>query len=317
MTHHVSAAVITGGAGFIGSHLTDLLLSEGVDVTVLDNLSTGHMDNLIHVRDRIRFINGDIRNSSDLEDAFSGADTVFHQAAMVSVPLSIKDPAASADTNMTGTFRVLEAARRMGVRRVVLASSAAVYGDTEIIPTPETAPMAPMSPYALHKRFGEQHSDLYTRVFGLETVNLRYFNVYGPRQDPSSPYSGVISIFMDQAGAGTRPVIFGDGGHSRDFIFVRDVAAANLAAARHPDAAGGIYNVGTGTSIQILELWSLISRLAGRDTAPEFGPPRPGDIIHSRSIPDRIHAEIGFQASTSFADGLKEAFDWYQHRSSV
>ena len=232
MNKKMKKALVTGGAGFIGSHLVDALLSDGCQVVVLDNLSTGRLSNLEHVIDKISFHKGDIRDRETLANAVKDCEVVFHQAAMVSVPRTVEDPLGSAMINEIGTLLVLEAARKHHVKRVVLASSSAVYGDDPDLPKMEKMVVKPLSPYAVQKLTGEYYANIYYDLYGLETSCLRYFNVYGPRQDPSSPYSGVISIFMSRALSQKSPVIYGDGNQYRDFIFVNDVVRANLLAAK-------------------------------------------------------------------------------------
>ncbi len=306
-----SRALVTGGAGFIGSHLTQALCERGCRVVVLDNFSSGNRSNLVGFDDDIEIVEGDIRDLSLLESAADGCEAVFHQAAVVSVPQTVEDPVGSALVNETGTLHVLEAARRAGAARVVIASSSAVYGDDPHVPKRESMPVRPMSPYAVHKAVGEQHADVYHRLYGLETVSLRYFNVYGPRQDPGSPYSGVISIFLSRAAAGLRPVIFGDGKQYRDFIYVSDVVKANLLAAATTAAAGGRFNIGTGTITRIRELWDRIAELAGTGLEPEHQAPRAGDIVASVADIDRARSVLGFSPRTTFSAGLRKTWQWF------
>jgi len=251
-------ALVTGGAGFIGSHLVEALLDNGWQVTVIDNLASGSLANLNHVRHQISFFQHDIRDQEMLLEAVESWDVIFHQAAVVSVPETVERPVESALVNDIGTLLVLDAARRKSVRRVVLASSCAVYGDDPQLPKHEALVPKPCSPYAVQKLTGEFHARLYFELYGLETVCLRYFNVFGPRQDPSSPYSGVISIFLTKALQGEQAVIYGDGNQSRDFVFVKDVVKANLLAASSRHAAGSVLNVGTGRAVRIKHLWESI-----------------------------------------------------------
>jgi len=304
-------ALVTGGAGFIGSHLVDALVAGGCHVTVLDNLSTGHLFNLSHVQHRITFYEGDIRDQDMLMTASKDCDVIFHQAAVVSVPQTVDNPVDSAMVNDMGTLFVLEAAKKTRVKRVVLASSCAVYGDDPEIPKHEEMKPKAQSPYAVQKLAGECYARLYFDLYGLETVSLRYFNVYGPRQDPSSPYSGVISIFMTKASAKKMPVIYGDGNQSRDFIFVKDVVKANLLAANGNKAQGKIFNIGTGRCIRINELWEKIGHLAGNRMNPEYLSGRPGDIRESVANIDQARKVLGFEPEYSFEDGLKETFEYY------
>ncbi len=312
MTPNFQSALVTGGAGFIGSNLVDALLEGGVAVTVVDNLASGHKENLAHVMDRIDFREGDIRDMDLMIDACKGRDVVFHEAAVVSVPQTVEDPLGSALVNDIGTLQVLEAARRGGVRRAVLASSSAVYGDDPTLPKREDMAPLPKSPYAVQKLTGEFHAALYQELYGLEAVCLRYFNVYGPRQDPSSPYSGVISIFMDKAFAGEAPKVHGDGEQSRDFVFVADVVQANIRAASLPAAAGGKFNVGIGEAVTVNQLWGHVARLSGLELSPEYGPPRPGDIRHSLSTIERARNVLGFEPTVAFQDGLARTLEWYR-----
>ncbi len=307
--HH---ALVTGGAGFIGSHLVDALVAGGSRVTVLDNLSTGHRANIDHHKDKITFIEGDIRDAGILGRAIQGCDVVFHHAALVSVTQSVEDPSQSCEINGLGTVRVLDAARQGGVRRVVMASSSAIYGDDPQMPKTEAMTPRPMSPYAVQKLAGEYYASAFGGLYGLETVCLRYFNVFGPRQDPSSPYSGVISIFMTKAATREAPTIYGDGSQSRDFVSVSDVVAANLLAATHDRAAGRIFNVGTGLSIRISDLWRLIGELSGVDLDPIFAPPRSGDIHESLSDIGEIERTLGYCPRVELRQGLVDTLAWYR-----
>lgn len=308
----IRSALVTGGAGFIGSHLVAELAAQGWRVVVLDNLSTGRRGNIDQLEGRIDFIEGDIRDPAVLEKAVNGCQVVFHQAAVVSVTLSVQDPSHACEVNDLGTVRVLDAARKNGVKRVVLASSSAVYGDDPGLPKNEQMPPKPLSPYAVQKLSGEYYARVFSELYGLETVCLRYFNVFGPRQDPSSPYSGVISIFMTRAVAGQAPTIYGDGRQTRDFIYVKDVVRANVAAAAHAAAAGRVFNVGTGARIGIGELWTLIGELWGATRQPLYGPPRSGDIRDSVSDIHAITTALGFRPQVSLRQGLADTLDWYR-----
>jgi UDP-glucose 4-epimerase len=305
-------ALVTGGAGFIGSHLVAALVGQGCDVTVLDNLASGHQANLDTVQDKIDLVKGDIKDERTLNRIVKGCEVVFHLAAVVSVTQTVKDPVASALVNELGAIRVLDAARKNGVRRVVLSSSSAVYGDAPQLPKSESMIPAPMSPYAVQKLTNEYYAELYHRLYGLETVCLRYFNVYGPHQDPSSPYSGVISIFMLRAINGEEPLIYGDGGQTRDFVFVKDVVQANLLAATHEAAPGKVFNVGTSNSVSINGLWEMIARLAECRLPAKHEAPRAGDIVHSLASIQRAKDLLGYQPTVSFEDGLKQTFAWYR-----
>jgi UDP-glucose 4-epimerase len=312
MSFTFKKAIVTGGAGFIGSHLAQALVEQGCAVTVLDNLSTGRIENLSGIRDGITFIEGDISDDAILSRVLPECDVVFHQAAVVSVTQTVEDPVSSTMVNDLGTLKVLEAARLNKVRRVVLASSCAVYGDDPQLPKIETMAPRPLSPYAVQKLTNEHYAVLYHGLFGLETVCLRYFNVFGPRQDPSSPYSGVISIFMLRAVDGQAPLIYGDGHQTRDFIYVKDVVRANLLAATGSRAAGQIFNVGTARSISINTLWERIADLAGTDMTPEHAAVREGDVTHSCAAIQKAHDLMEFKPSMTFEDGLKKTYSWYK-----
>ena len=297
--------LVTGGAGFIGSHLVDALVADGCRVTVLDDLSSGSLNNLARLGGRIRFIEADIRDPGAMLRALEGVEVVFHQAAVVAVQASVEDPAGTADINDMGTLRVLDAARRSKCRRVVLASSCAVYGDGPELPKHEALQPAPLSPYAAQKLSNEIYAGLFYSLYGLETVCLRYFNVYGPRQDPSSPYSGVISIFIQRAVSNEAPIIYGDGDQTRDFVFVSDVVRANLLAASADRATGGVFNIGTGETVHINRLWDMIAALSGCKAAPRRLPPRSGDVLASCADIRRAAAALKFKPKFNLEQGLK------------
>lgn len=305
-------ALVTGGAGFIGSHLTEALAAEGCRVTVLDNLSSGNPANLDAVKGAIDFRQGDICDPKAVDDAIRGCEAVFHLAAVVSVPQTVEDPVASARVNDLGTVHIFEAARQNGVGCVVFASSSAVYGDDPQLPKKEDMPPNPLSPYAVHKISGEHTARVYSRLHGMHTVSLRFFNVFGPRQDPSSPYSGVISVFMTRAVDGRRPTIYGDGTQSRDFVYVSDVVRANLRAAASPTASGRAFNVGTGRSIDINGLWRQICHINAKQLSPRYADPRPGDIHASLADIGQGRTVLGFSPEISFEDGMQRTFDWYR-----
>ena len=314
MGHQLKRALVTGGAGFIGSHIVDALMSDGCQVTVLDTLSTGSDLNLANAMDRITFYKGDIRDRQMLEKAARDCDVIFHLAAMVSVPQTIEDPVESASINEMGTLYILETARKNNIRRVIFSSSCAVYGNAPQLPKKESMPLNPGSPYAVQKITAEHYMRLGYQLYGLETINLRYFNVYGPRQDPSSPYSGVISIFMDKAIGNQSPVIYGDGSQSRDFIYVADVVTANLLAARSASAKGEIINIGTGNSVQINQLWDMICSLKGSTIKPRYQSARPGDIQASMASVERAEKKLGFKIEYPFEKGLALTYRWYLHQ---
>ena len=308
------SALVTGGAGFIGSHLVEMMVSEGCKVTVLDNLSSGNYSNLKHIADHISFIEDDIRNQKALNMAIADCEVVFHLAAIVSVPQTIDDPIDAASVNDMGTLLVFEAARQQNVKRVIFASSCAVYGDDFRLPKKEDMIPKPQSPYAVQKLTSEYYASVFFELYDLETVALRFFNVYGPRQDPSSPYSGVISIFMTKALQHAPAVIYGDGNQSRDFIYVQDVARANLLAATAPEASGQVINIGSGSSVNINQLWEAICTLSGKNLKPEYAPKRSGDIVKSVAAIDFAKSRLGFEPETSFEEGLKSTFEWYRKR---
>ncbi|MEZ4527973.1 MAG: SDR family oxidoreductase [Desulfobacterales bacterium] len=319
MNLNFEKVLVTGGAGFIGSHLAEALAEgqsgKGREVRVVDNFSTGHLSNLGHIKDKIMLYEGDIRDQEFMNRAVKGCDVIFHEAAEVSVTRTVQDPVTSAQINDMGTLQLLETARQNGVKRVVFACSSAVYGDDPHMPKREDMVPKPMSPYAVQKLTGEYYARIYNDLYGLETVSLRYFNVYGPRQDPSSPYSGVISIFMDKAAKKERPVIYGDGGQTRDFVFVKDVVKANLLAASVSGIGGQKFNVGIGSSVSINQLWEMISRMSGLDMAPEQGPPRAGDIRDSLSDISRAQSLLGFSPEYSFEKGLEITMQWYKNQT--
>ena len=305
--------VVTGGAGFIGSALVRTLLNEGAgEVEVIDNLLTGHERNLAEVRSRIKFHQADIRDPAAIGPLIRGADVVFHLAAIPSVPRSIDEPVLSHQVNVDGTFNVLQAAAEGGVRRVVYAASSSAYGDSETLPKVETMLPRPKSPYALHKLVGEYYASVFHSCFGLETVSLRFFNVYGPRQDPASPYSGVLSLFMKHLLARTAPTIFGDGEQSRDFTYVDDVAALCVNAAGAPGVAGKMYNGGNGGRYTLNFIWGLLETMEGVEIAPKYGPPRAGDVRHSMADTQAAVAELGHAPRFSIEEGLKRTLEWYR-----
>ncbi len=304
-------ALVTGGAGFIGSHIVRALLTEGYRVRVLDDFSSGKPENLAGLaRERLEVQEGDLRDPLALRAALRGVAVVFHQAAFVSVPASMEDPLTCHEINDVGTARLLDAARQAGVARVVLASSAAVYGDSTAFPLKETLPPRPLSPYAATKAANELYARLYTAAFGLPVTALRYFNVYGPRQRPDSPYAAAIPIFARRMLAGQPPTVFGDGGQRRDFVFVGDVAQANLRAAESEAAAGESINICTGREVTLLELLATLQELIPNAPAPAFAPPRPGDIYRSVGDPTKAARLLGFRPQTPLRQGLAEVVAW-------
>ena len=315
MAFGFKSAMVTGGAGFIGSHLVEALVAGGCRVTVLDDLSSGRESNLAPVAGRITFMRGSICDHRIVEKAAAGCEVVFHLAAVVSVPKTVDDPLGSAAVNEIGSLNVLEAARAVRAQRVVFASSSAVYGDDPALPKREDMAPKPLTPYAVQKLVVEFYLRVYQSLYGLDAVGLRFFNVFGPRQDPSSPYSGVISIFMSRALKGESPLIYGDGRQSRDFVFVGDVVQALISAAKSSSAPGKVFNVGTGVSLTINGLWEMIATLSGSGAKPVHHPPRPGDIPHSVSAIDSAAADLGFTPQVSLENGLGSTLDWYRASS--
>lgn len=301
-------ALVTGGAGFIGSHIAQQLLHKGWAVSILDDLSSGKMENINSILDRIEFIEGGVNNDKALKQAIAGADYVFHEAAIVSVIASISDPGSTLRVNVEGTKNVLDAALGTGVKRVVFASSAAVYGNANP-PIHEDFALCSLSPYGESKVEGEKLMREYMKN-GLETVSLRYFNVYGPHQNPNSQYSGVITKFINKMLAGEPPVIYGDGNQTRDFIFVDDVVESNLLAAEKKGAAGEAFNIGTGKSLTINQLQGLLAGFIGYDVEPEYAPKREGDIYDSYADVSKALNLLNFKADISIEDGLKKTLEW-------
>ncbi len=307
--------LITGGAGFIGSHTAARFYKEGFQVTVLDNLSTGHESNLTELVDdsRFRFVKGDIRDAALMHEVVKGCNLIVHLAAMASVPETIAHPIESHAINSTATLELLEIARRSGVARFIFASSAAVYGNATIIPQSETMPVQPLSPYALQKQNGERYAQLYWGLYNFETVNLRFFNVFGPRQRPDSAYSGVISRFGEAFSKGTPPVVFGDGLQSRDFVYVANVVDAIWLAATQPKerVAGESFNVGTGASISLLDLIDQFNAITGLKLTPHHRPSRLGDVRDSRSDLSHANSKLGYSPAIDWREGLQTTWDFF------
>ncbi len=316
MVANFKRALVTGGAGFIGSHLVETLVRRHCEVVVLDDLSSGHLSNLESVRKHITFVRGDIRDTQILNEITPGCDIIFHLAAVVSVTRTVAEPVASTGINDLGAVEVLDAARRHHVGRAVLSSSSAVYGDDPELPKTESMTPSPASPYAVQKLTNEFYSALYHRLYGVQTTCLRYFNVYGPRQDPSSPYSGVISIFMRRALENQAALIYGDGCQTRDFVHVEDVVQANLLAAANSAAAGQVFNIGTGRSVQINAVWQLVAGMAGCQAGVEYMASRPGDIRHSLADIARAEKVLDFRPAVQFEMGLQRTFAWYRDARS-
>ena len=296
-------ALVTGGAGFIGSHIVDRLLNDGHEVVVLDNFSTGHHGNLAE-HCKLTIVEGDISDFNTVKQCMKGVDWVFHKAAVASVPKTVNDPVGSSLVNYQGTLHLLEAARDNNVKRFVFASSAALYGDEPTLPKIETMCPVTLSPYAVDKMASEFACGMYTKLYGLETVSLRYFNVYGPRQDPSSPYSGVISIFTEKLKNKEIPTIFGDGEQTRDFVFVSDVVEANMLAATKADAAGQVVNIATGNKITLNRLLHILYEIKGKDFRVNYEDPRKGDIKDSYANIDKAASMLEWSATIELEQGL-------------
>lgn len=305
--------VVTGGAGFIGSALVRGLLARGDgEVAVIDNLLTGNLRNLDEVADRITLHRADIRDYAAIAAPIAEADTVFHLAAIPSVPRSINDPVPSHEVNIDGTFQVLRAAAEGKVRRVVYAASSSAYGDTETLPKTETMLPRPISPYAVQKLLGEYYASVFHSCFGLETVSLRFFNVFGPRQDPTSPYSGVLSIFMRCLIETRPPTIYGDGEQSRDFTYVEDVAELVIKAATAPGVAGRMYNAGNGDRYTLNQIWSLLQKIEGVSIPANYGPPRPGDVRDSQADTAAAIRDLNHAPRFTIEQGLRKTLEWYR-----
>jgi UDP-glucose 4-epimerase len=304
--------LVTGGAGFIGSHLVEALLQQGAQVRVLDNLSSGRLDNLAAVDGQFELISGDVQDISACRQAVDGVEVVFHLAALASVPASLAAPDSTHDACLTGTVRMLDAARQQKVRRFVYASSSSLYGNCSDQVQSETDLPVPESPYAAAKLGGEQYCQAFYRSFGLETVCLRYFNVFGPRQDPASQYAAVIPAFITAVLRGDSPVIFGDGGQTRDFTYVDNVIQANLLATGAEDAAGGTFNIANGNGTSLLELLDLLGDLLDLSIEPRHDPPRSGDVRHSRADIRRAREVLGYQPTAGLAEGLAPTIEYYR-----
>ncbi len=301
--------LVTGGAGFIGSHIVEELLQRGHTVRVLDNFSTGTRKNLEGFQGKVEILEGDLRDAETVKTAVRDVEHIFHLAAFVSVPQSMSDPETCFAVNVGGTVTLLEAARRAGSRKVVISSSTAVYGDTDVFPTTEETTLRPLSPYAVSKQVNELYARLYTQIMGLPVTILRYYNVYGPRQRPDSDYAAAIPIFVRQLAAGKPITVFGDGKQSRDFIFVKDVVRANLLAV-DSDTSGEPFNICTGHETTLLDLLEELSEIAPHPPEVCFDAPRSGDIYRSVGSPDKAATLLGFRAETSLAEGLAQTVDW-------
>src|SRR5687768_3390011 len=310
----MSLYLVTGGAGFIGSHLTEELVRRGEQVRVADSLITGHRRNVAHLSG-VDFIEGDLADLDVARRAVKGVDYVLHQAAIPSVPRSVEDPITSNRANIDSTLNVLVAARDARVKRVVYAGSSSAYGNTPTLPKREDMPTNPLSPYALQKLVGEQYMQMFTSLYGLETVTIRYFNVFGPRQDPSSPYSGVISVFAKALLGNTAPTIYGDGEQTRDFTYVANVVDGVLKAVNADAASGQVVNVATGTRISLNTLFETMRDVVGSRLEVKYGPTRHGDVKDSLADITRARALLGYEPSVSLEEGLKKTLEWYRNPS--
>jgi len=305
--------LVTGGAGFIGSNLVDALLANGsYQVRVIDNFITGHRKNLAHCINDVELIEGDIRDAEIMMDAVSGVDMILHQAALPSVPRSIKSPITSNDVNISGTVKLLSLAQKAGVKRVIMASSSSVYGDTPTLPKIESMTPSPLSPYAVTKLCCEYYLSVFARLHEIETLSIRYFNVFGPRQDPNSMYSGVISKFMKAAIEKTQYVVNGDGLQARDFSYVDNVVHANMLALKAEKLNGEVINVACGEKFTLLDLIAAVNQVSGVDLPVEFAPSRPGDVKYSLADIQAAKSVLGYAPTTPFIEGIKKTYEWYR-----
>jgi len=304
--------LVTGGAGFIGSHLVERLVADGQNVRVLDNFCTGKRANLEPFAARIEIVEGDLRRPEDCRTACDGVDFVFHEGAVPSVPKSVADPVTSHQANVDGTFNLLMAARNAKCKRVIYAASSSAYGDQPELPKRETACPSPLSPYAVNKLVGEHYMTAFFRCYGLETISLRYFNVFGPRQDPKSQYAAAIPAFVSAILKDEPPTIFGDGEQTRDFTYIDNVVHANLLAAGAARTEGQVVNVACGERITVNRIIQLINELLGRQVAPSYVDPRPGDVKHSLAAIEQARTILGYEPIVTFEEGLRRAIDWYK-----
>ncbi len=308
--------LVTGGAGFIGSHLVEELMAKGESVRVLDNFFTGKRENLKEWLGEVELIEGSVEDLETCKEAVDGVEFVLHQAALCSVPRSVEDPLATNATNVTGSLNLLWASRDASVRRFVCAGSSSVYGDSEVLPKDENMKPNPCSPYAISKLVMEHYCKVFSRLYGLETVVLRYFNVYGSRQDPDSPYAAVIPSFVEALLRGERAKVFGDGEQSRDFTYVRDCVQANLIACRERRAAGEVFNIASGKRVVINDLYDVIAGLLGKEDRPTYEAPRPGDVRHSLADISKAKRLLGWEPRYTIGQGLREAIQWYERNLS-
>lgn len=308
----MSTYLVTGGAGFIGSNIVEELVRRGEKVRVLDNLATGHIENLAPLMGKISWHQADIRQLESIRPDFEGVDYVVHLAAIPSVPRSVADPLTSNSVNIDGTLNVLVAARDAGAKRVVFAASSSAYGDHPSLPRVETQEPRPLSPYALTKLTGEYYCRIFSQVYGLETVALRYFNIFGPRQSPDSPYSGVLSLFISAYMEGKTPTIFGDGEQSRDFTYVQNTVDATLRACTAPEASGRVVNVGTGEHHTLNETIKILNRIFGVEVIARYDAARTGDVQHSHANISLAHKVLGYEPQVRFEEGLNNTVAWFR-----
>lgn len=306
--------LITGGAGFIGSNIAHELVNRGEQVRVIDNFSTGFRTNLTEIQDSIELVDGDIRDFWTVRDAVEGIDYIFHQAALPSVPRSISNPLTSNSVNVDGTLNLLEASRQANVRRIVMASSSSVYGDTPVLPKHEEMKRNPLSPYAITKMTNEEYCRVYFELYGLETVCLRYFNIFGPRQDPNSQYSAVIPKFISALHSGKAPVVYGDGEQSRDFTFIANTVSANLLAATAEAAPGNVYNIACGGQFTLNALLDNLREILDVDTKATYDPVRKGDIMHSFADISKAENDLKYKPTVSFKEGLEKTVEWFLNK---
>lgn len=309
--------LVTGGAGFIGSHLVEALVTRGERVRVLDNLATGHRENLASIASEIEFVEGDLRDPDTVQAAADGMEVIYHQAALPSVTRSVQNPAASHATNLTGTLNVLLAARDRGVRRVVAASSSSVYGNTPVLPKVETMAPEPISPYAVTKLAGEHYCRVFATIYGLSTVSLRYFNVFGPRQDPASQYAGALARFVSCARRGEPYPVYGDGEQSRDFTYVENVVRANLLAGDSAFDGGAVLNIAFGARTTLNQIISLLNELTGQNLPVHYAPPRVGDVRHSHADISRARELLGYEPAVDVREGLRRTLDGHKRGLEV
>jgi len=308
----MSLALVTGGAGFIGSHLVEGLLARGYKVRVLDNFATGRRENLADVLPRIELLEGSVTNLTTARSAMRGVEVVFHQAALPSVPRSVKNPLESNEVNITGTLNILVAARDAGVKRVVYAASSSAYGDQPILPKVETMPPDPLSPYAIAKLAGEMYARAFTQLYGLSTVSLRYFNVFGPRQDPTTQYAGVLAKFCTCAVEGKPYPVYGDGEQSRDFTYVANVVAANIRAAECAVEGAPVINIACGERTTLNQIIAVLNELTGQNLPAQYGAPRAGDVRHSHADITRARTLLGYAPEIDLREGLRRTLEWYR-----